>query len=134
MYISTLSFSKHRFTSRLFNELYLLVIMRSFLEVHSFHVHILCEFCLRVFSYLSPLSLRTNVVYYYFRFLQELQHSGKQLDAMYNESRNCTYAFKEKYDFINKTKRQNAALREIYYNALQTKKKHEDERDRYFQV
>jgi len=69
----------------------------------------------------------------YNKLWQELHHSGRELDVLYNEARNCTYAFKEKYDLINKTKRVNGILRDIYYNALQTKKKREEERDKYFQ-
>ena len=67
-------------------------------------------------------------------FLQELQHSGRDLDQFYEESKKGTFYFKDRYDDIKKTEQLTEALRQTYYVALSEKKKHEEDRDNYFKV
>jgi len=66
--------------------------------------------------------------------IQELRHTGKDLDKLYEDCRSSTFTFKDHYDEIKKTERLNEALKHLYYEALATKKKHEEDRDAYFKV
>ena len=56
------------------------------------------------------------------------------MDMFYEESRNSTFKFKNLYDEIRQTEQSNDALRHVYYDALASKKKHEQDRDDYFRV
>jgi len=56
------------------------------------------------------------------------------MDSFYEESRDAAFQFKHLFDEIRQTEQLNDALRHVYYDALATKKKHEGDRDQYFEV
>lgn len=66
--------------------------------------------------------------------MKKLHDSARDLDFLYEASKEATFNLRKLYDEIQHTERLNKALKVVYYDALTRKSKHESDRDDYFQV
>ena len=75
------------------------------------------------------------IFYLYTNFLfKDLLQGSRELDQLYKKSEKSTFALKESFDDLKQKERVVNNLHDRYYNALVTKKFHEQDRDEFFKV